>query len=438
MDWILEFVGQKLDWNQYGGVKGSSCNHYLVDLITFILFNQDLKEPKAVLAAMVDFEKAFNRQNHHILLTKLSDMSVPGWLLNIVKGFLEDRILIVKYNGAYSESKRMPGGGPQGTILGLFLFLVQINEAGFAEQDKEIGKKITECVNKRKQLKTGHWKYVDDLTVAEALDLKKCLSCDNENKLEKPLTYHNRTKHVMPPENSKVQDQLNKISQYATDNEMKINKQKTKVMLFNTAKKRDFTPQLVIDNEIIEVVEEIKLLGVKITTDLKWNSNTEFITKKAYNKLWMLRRLKLNGANRKELLDIYLKHVRSVIENSAVVWHPGLTQINTITIERVQKAAFSVILGKDYISYDNALQVLGMKKLSERREKLCLNFAKKSFKSHKFRSWFSLDRKQVNTRRKIKTVKETKTRTMRFQKSALPYMTNLLNKAESVNHPSHH
>ena len=116
----------------------------------------------------------------------------------------------------------------------------------------------------------------------------------------------------------------------------------------------------------------------------------------------MLRRLKLNGANRIELLDIYSKHVRSVVENSAVVWHPGLTQINTITKERVQKAAFSVILGKDYINYENALQVLGMKKLSLRREQLCLNFARKSLNSKKFNSWFSLDRKLVNTKRKIK------------------------------------
>ena len=58
-----------------------------------------------------------------------------------------------------------------------------------------------------------------------------------------------------------------------------------------------------------------------------------------------------------------------MVENSAVVWHPGLTQIHAITIERVQKPAFSVILGKDYISYDNALQVLGMKKFSEKRER---------------------------------------------------------------------
>ena len=85
-----------MDWSQYGGTKGSSTNHYLIDMITYILYNQDLKEPRAVLAAMVDFEKAFNRQNHNILVTKLHDMGVPGWLLNVVKGFLEGRTLVVK------------------------------------------------------------------------------------------------------------------------------------------------------------------------------------------------------------------------------------------------------------------------------------------------------------------------------------------------------
>ena len=43
---------------------------------------------------------------------------------------------------------------------------------------------------------------------------------------------------------------------------MKVNKKKTKLMLFNTSKKNDFTPALKIDGEMLEVTEEIKLLGV--------------------------------------------------------------------------------------------------------------------------------------------------------------------------------
>ena len=427
MDWLLMHVAEKMDWSQYGGSKGSSTSHYLVDMISYILYNQDLKEPKAVLTAMVDFEKAFNRQNHNKLLTKLNDLGVPGWLLNIVKGFLENRTLAVKHKGVKSEAKKMPGGGPQGTLLGLFLFLVLINDAGFPELNKDFGERITRAITKRKQIDPKHWKYVDDLTLAEAIDLKTLLEKDTNNVLEKPLTYHNRTEHILPPHKSRVQEQLNDILEYANENEMKINKRKTKVMVFNTARTRDFTPELNIEDEPIETVDSLKLLCVVITSDLRWNENTEYITKRGYNKLWMLRRLKTSGANQQELVDIYCKHIRSILEYAAVVWHSALTKLNISDIERVQKSALGIILGTRYNGYQNALSTLNLEKLSERRTKLCLSFAKKAFKSEKYSSWFAPDKKVYNTRRTAKKLKNVQTRTARFKKSTIPYISQLLN-----------
>ena len=58
--WLLEYIGSQLDWGKYGDVKGSSISHYLINFINFILFNQDLAVPHAVLAVMIDFSKAFN------------------------------------------------------------------------------------------------------------------------------------------------------------------------------------------------------------------------------------------------------------------------------------------------------------------------------------------------------------------------------------------
>ena len=69
----------------------------------------------------------------------------------------------------------MPGASPEGTILGLFLCLVQINDAGFQEENPKLRKLITKAFNKRKEIPVKHWKYIDDLTLTEAIDLRKHL-----------------------------------------------------------------------------------------------------------------------------------------------------------------------------------------------------------------------------------------------------------------------
>ena len=114
--WLMDYISDKIDPKQFGGLKGNSISHYMIELINFIQYNQDFNLPIGVLVCAIDFSKAFNRQNHNLLVTKLSDMGVPGWLLNIVMGFLSDRILKVNYKGATSKDKILSGGGPQGTI----------------------------------------------------------------------------------------------------------------------------------------------------------------------------------------------------------------------------------------------------------------------------------------------------------------------------------
>jgi hypothetical protein len=117
------------------GLKGSSIVHYLIEFINFILYNQDLKEPHAV-------SKAFNRQDHNILLTLLCDLGVPGWLMKIVASFLENRELILRYQGYTAKNRKLPGGGPQGTVLGMFLFIVLINLLGFGTRTNMLVKQL--------------------------------------------------------------------------------------------------------------------------------------------------------------------------------------------------------------------------------------------------------------------------------------------------------
>ena len=60
-------------------------------------------------------------------------------------------------------------------MLGLFLFLVLINDAGFVGQVNNAGDLITSKA-RIKDMNVIHMKYVDDLTLAESIDMKAQLA----------------------------------------------------------------------------------------------------------------------------------------------------------------------------------------------------------------------------------------------------------------------
>ena len=88
------------------------------------------------------------------------------------------------------------------------------------------------------------------------------------------------------------------------------------------------------------------------------------------------------------MVDLYSKQIRSVLELAVPAWHGAITQAERITIERIQKSACHIILGDKYQSYKLALNTLDLDTLQSRRDKLCLNFARKSEKHTKFQKWF--------------------------------------------------
>ena len=172
----------------------------------------------------------------------------------------------------------------------------------------------------------------------------------------------------------------------------------------------------------MDVEEEIKLMGVKISSDLSWHSNTKFICSKGYMRLWLLRNLKKYGTSMWDMKDVYMKQVRSVLEMAVPAWEPGLSKSEANQIERVQRTACAIILGSNYTSYSKALEILKLETLAERRKSLCLTFAKKAMKNEKFQDWFTESESGSST-----VLKEVTTRTKRYRRSPLPYLTNLLN-----------
>ena len=74
-----------------------------------------------------DFEKAFNKVPHYLLLKKLQSYNLN---VNIqwIRSFLCYGKQRVKINGCYSEWAEVISGIPQGTILGPILFIIYIND----------------------------------------------------------------------------------------------------------------------------------------------------------------------------------------------------------------------------------------------------------------------------------------------------------------------
>ena len=187
-----------------------------------------------------------------------------------------------------------------------------------------------------------HLKYVDDLLLAEAIDLKAKLTPSEENR-PRPDCFHGRTGQQLPNENSHLFKQILETRKYATINEMKVNAKKTKLMMFNPAKGLDFMPDFKLDDQEIDLVDELRVLGVVVRSDLKWTSNTENIVLKGFKRVLMIRRLKQLGASRDDLLDVFIKQVRSVLELAVPVWHSSITMAERTDIERVQRAALHII-----------------------------------------------------------------------------------------------
>ena len=416
-DWIFPYIKPFIDPGQCGGLKGSSITHYLVKLLHFVHSYLDLKKPHAVLLALVDLEKAFNRVSHQLVIEDLADMQVPGWLLLILISYLTERSMYMRHKGATSSRKSLPGSSPQGAFLGILLFIIIFN-----------GALLRPAIPRLHSL---NLKYIDDLSLLAAFNLKICLRDDPVDR-PMPLNFNERTREVLAIESNSLQEDLNNLKLFATNKLLKIKEKKTQVMKFNFTRSHDFPPELNVEgfNDQLEVINETKLLGVVLSNDLKWEANTDYICTRAYKKMWTLRRMKVLDIEPLVMLEVYMKEIRSVLELAVPAWHSGLTLKQTADIERVQRVAVAIILsdcttGKCEYSYDMALVTLELEPLEVRRQKLCQTFARKTLKS-RHTDIFKVNPNQHFTRHKPEFA-ENMCNTRRYYNSPINYLTRILN-----------
>jgi hypothetical protein len=256
-------------------------------------------------------------------------MNVPPIITNWIAAFLHNRKQQVKICPVTSSWLQMNGGIPQGMKLGVPLFICMIND-----------------------LKTRNptSKFMDDTTLHE-------------------------TKPIIGP--GQLQKSINMVTDWSKVNDMSVNPSKTKHLPVNFTKQQESSQDLYIEGQYIEKNKVVKLLGVYIQDDLKWDQHVHSIVTKASQRLRIIRVLKRSGYIESELLKVFFGRICSLLEYACQVWHPGLTLYQVHDIERVQIRALSII--HPQLSYWEALDTLNLTTLDERRIFLC----KKTFEKIK-------------------------------------------------------
>ena len=176
-------------------------------------------------------KKAFDIVDRSILLSKLKAYDVGSNSANWYKSYLNNRTRKCSVNGSVSDSQPLTCGIPQGTILGLLLFILYIND-------------LPNClVNSHPRI------YADDTRLTFA---SNDVAYVEEN----------------------MNDDLTKITVLLSANKITLNKSKTEFMLIGSRQRLNTfnrLPSFTIDGNSIKQVEFTKSFGVYIDENLTWS-----------------------------------------------------------------------------------------------------------------------------------------------------------------------
>ena len=206
---------------------------------------------------------------------------------------------------------------------------------------------------------------------------------------------------------------------------MKINE--SKVLIFNKSKKYAFPPEFSFqDGQILEVIEQTRILGIQLSTDLRWHNNSKAMYDKALSRMWLLRRMKSLKLEPEIILEYYIKEIRSIVEQGVPIWNSGITKGQVNDIEKVQKIALKIILSNEYKTYSLACEKFKLETLSSRRTTISTNYAIKLYKSQRSAEFFTPAYTKVNSRHHSKLVIENKLDSLirisqKSSKGRLPY-----------------
>ena len=418
-DFLLPVVEPYIDPGQCGGFRGTSVTHYLVKLFDFIHKTLNNRKPHCVVLTSEDLSKAYNRGSHMLVVEDLYAMHTPKWLLAILCSYLTSRSMLLKYQNTVSSSRSLPGGFGQGVWLGGLLFIIKFNGACLRPP-------IPRPISKNTSMQV---KFVDDASQAASINLKLSLKPDPVIR-PRPLNYHERSMMVLKPEEDIVTEELTRFSQFASQNKFVINRKKCYTMVFSRSRKYDFPPEFSIGNsDFLVEKKEATILGVAVQSNLRWDSQIEQMVGKAMKTVWTLRRMKALGVDTATLTQFWRTEGRVHLEYQAPLWHSSITVAQARALARAQRVAMAAITGRWQPSHTGQLEELSLEALDTRRTRLCQRWAARTATKSRHTDIFTPAAGERTNRSVARGLyREPLCRTASYYKSAVPYLTRLLNK----------
>ena len=127
-----------------------------------------------------------------------------------------------------------------------------------------------------------------------------------------------------------LQIALQNLSEWCKLNGMLLNTEKTKAMLITTSQKRlhlhNDILHLTYNNDVLNSVENEKVLGVRIDNNLTWSIHINFIAKKISSNLWLISKLK-DYLSTKHRVQFYKTYIQPHIDYCSTIWG-GTSQYN--------------------------------------------------------------------------------------------------------------
>lgn len=265
---------------QYGFVPQRCTEDALYDLMQHIHHNLESKKTSVVVS--LDIEGAFDSAWWPAVKCQILQKKCPQNLRRLINNYFEDRKVVVRYAGRQCE-RATQKGCVQGSIAGPTFWNVLLDPLL-----NELQAKGVHCQA-----------FADDVVLVFS-------------------------GHEMDKIQYKANLTLAHVHGWGIKNKLKFAPQKTNAMLITRKQKYD-TPRMQMGGTDIQMVDEIKLLGLTIDKKLTFNSHVSRICKKAANLYKQLAKAaKIEWGLSPEIIrTIYVAVVEPVVLYASSVWAPA-------------------------------------------------------------------------------------------------------------------